>query len=304
MNYIEPQQLTDISKLHSLVEHRTKFALDFCELNVFETHQKAADFHLAFDGFTITSMLRGKKIMKLEGMDAFDYLPGESVLSPARKSMHIDFPEAEIGKPTQCTALVIDNHYLQNHLQTINEGLKQDKIASEEWSVNFNELILKNNWQMAKVTNKLLHAFSHQEPFLEYQVDTLLRELVLGMLKQQNLTTHRKDKGYSKTNPFADVFQYIRSRLQQKIMVDDLCRIACMSKSNFYRMFVETYGISPVQLINEERINYAKQLLLDDTISIKEVGFASGFSDPNYFTRIFKKTTGMSPGEFRNIEMQ
>lgn len=301
MYTIQPQALTSLDKLHSLVEHRNKFSLDFCEMNVFETHQKANDFKLSFEGFTITSMLRGKKVMKLEGMDAFDYLPGESVLAPAQSTMFIDFPEAELEKPTQCTALVIDNSYLNQNLQRINESLHKDQTLVSEWKVDLAELILRNNAQMAQLTSKLLFAFNQKEPLLDFQVDILLRELILSMLREQNLTVLRREKGYSKDNPFEEVFRFIRQHLQDKILIDDLCKVACMSKSTFYRTFVETYAISPVQLINEERIKFAKELLIQPEVSVKEAGYAAGFNDPNYFCRLFKKIEGMAPGSYRKI---
>jgi AraC-like DNA-binding protein len=215
--------------------------------------------------------------------------------------MFIDFPEAELEKPTQCTALVIDNAYLNQNLQRINESLHKDQTLVSEWKVDLAELILRNNAQMAQLTSKLLFAFNQKEPLLDFQVDILLRELILSMLREQNLTVLRREKGYSKDNPFEEVFRFIRQHLQDKILIDDLCKVACMSKSTFYRTFVETYAISPVQLINEERIKFAKELLIQPEVSVKEAGYAAGFNDPNYFCRLFKKIEGMAPGSYRKI---
>ncbi len=73
-----------------------------------------------------------------------------------------------------------------------------------------------------------------------------------------------------------------------------------MSKSTFYRAFTDEYGITPVQLILEERLKFAKSLLnKHNEISIKEVAYAAGFNDPNYFARVFRKVEGATPSEFR-----
>lgn len=298
MEYIVPYKLTEVNRLHSLVEHRSKFNLDFCELNVFETRQQATDFNLKFDGFTITSMLRGKKIMHLEGFEDFEYVPGETVLAPAETLMRIDFPEAEMQRPTQCTALVLDTHYLNQQLERINST---GSINGKEWKINPKELIIKNNKALASTSTRILEVLTSNDPFKEYQADLMLRELVLTTLKVQNLNLLQKDyHSNGNRSPFEAVLTFITNHITSDIRVDELCRIACMSKSSFYRAFTEEYGISPAQLILDERIKFAKTLLKENyNLTIKEAAYASGFNDPNYFTRAFRKAEGITPTEFR-----
>lgn len=302
MEYITPYRLTQLDKLQNLVEHRSKFSLDFCELNVFETRQKAEDFHLKFDGITITSMLRGKKIMHLEGIEDFEYVPGETVIAPADTLMRIDFPEAELQKPTQCTALVLDQSYLRKQLDLINEKSGNNRLHGvQSWNLNFSDAILKNNRNLASVSNQLLRVFTQDEPFKDYQVDLLLRELVLSLLKLQNYNYLKKDsRENSNKSAFHAVLNHIEGRITTEIRIDELCKVAGMSKSSFYRAFTEEYGITPVQLILEERLKFAKRLLNDENLSVKEVAYASGFNDPNYFSRMFRKLEGYSPSEYKN----
>ncbi|MBI1183115.1 helix-turn-helix domain-containing protein [bacterium] len=301
LNLINPYKLTDIGSLTSLVEHRTKFSLDFCELNLFETRQEAHDFKLKFDGFTITSMLRGKKIMKLNGFDDFEYIPGQTVLAPRNTLMRIDFPEAREKKPTQCTALVIDNRYLTEKLNLINATSKTCE-ERKEWSLDIHELILKNNTELARISNRLLRIFTSNDPFKEYQVDLVLREMVLCTLRLQNLNLIKKDSQLnSNKSAFHSVINYIKDRITDDIKIEELCRVACMSKSSFYRAFADEYGITPVQLILEERLHFAKELMRHHSdISIKEVAYASGFNDPNYFSRMFRKSEGKTPKAFKD----
>lgn len=301
MEKIQPISLTPEHKLHSLVEHRSKFNLDFCELNVFETHQKAEDFHLKFDNFTITSMLRGKKVMHIDTLGDFDYVPGETVLAPASTPMRIDFPEAEFKNPTQCTALVIDDHYLQTQLNRLNEERLEESNSFGNWELNIHELILKNNRELADVSSRLLTVFTSKDPFKSYRADLILRELVAVMLKIQNLQHLRKESVHNTTEtPFNAVMSYISRQISSEIRIEDLCRIAGMSKSSFYRSFTTEYGVTPIQLILEERLKYAKYLLrYHHEVSIKEVAYASGFNDPNYFSRAFRKMEGMTASEYR-----
>jgi len=76
-----------------------------------------------------------------------------------------------------------------------------------------------------------------------------------------------------------------------------------MSKSTFYRAFVDQLGVSTYQLIINERLKIAKNLLLEERLSIKETAYASGFSSPNYFIRLFKKHEGITPKQFVNSKL-
>lgn len=71
-------------------------------------------------------------------------------------------------------------------------------------------------------------------------------------------------------------------------------------KGYFRKIFKEFTGTSPVNYLQEMRINYAISLMnqYDKSRSIKDVAASSGFKDPLYFSRIFKKLEGMSPKEY------
>lgn len=72
------------------------------------------------------------------------------------------------------------------------------------------------------------------------------------------------------------------------------------SRGYFRKMFKEHYGQSPVSYFNQMRIDHAKNQIAQygGTRSIKDIALASGFEDPLYFSRIFKKYQGMSPTEY------
>src|SRR6218665_600031 len=140
---------TDLSKLKTDIEHRSTFTLNKCELSIFETHKKAENVKLSFGGFTITSMLRGKKIIHDSNNASFDYLPGETLMLPSTAEMVIDFPEANYTNPSQCTALVIDNDYLERQMEYINEMFPRDDEFDAAWELNPKQFFLQNDDNIA-----------------------------------------------------------------------------------------------------------------------------------------------------------
>ena len=82
-----------------------------------------------------------------------------------------------------------------------------------------------------------------------------------------------------------------------------LTREACMSSPSLYRMFKREIGVSPIEFILTEKVNFAKKLLQNPAIQINEVCYESGFEDCNYFIRIFKKMEGVTPKQYQHLMM-
>ena len=70
-------------RLETLVENQISYTLSSAEMHVFETHQEAEKVLLKFHEPVLASMLEGKKVMHLDKMTSFDFLPGESLILPS-----------------------------------------------------------------------------------------------------------------------------------------------------------------------------------------------------------------------------
>lgn len=74
------------------------------------------------------------------------------------------------------------------------------------------------------------------------------------------------------------------------------------SYSHLCREFHSKYGIPPLKYVHALQISRAKALLSDTDLSISEISYRVGFNDSNYFTQLFKKTTGLTPSLFRRTK--
>ena len=94
--------------------------------------------------------------------------------------------------------------------------------------------------------------------------------------------------------------KYIREHYMSEISLDDVSKEVNVSPYYFSKLFKEEVGENFIDYLTSVRIDRAKNALRDPALSVREVGAMSGYSDPNYFSRIFKKQTGMTPREYRD----
>ncbi len=82
-----------------------------------------------------------------------------------------------------------------------------------------------------------------------------------------------------------------------------LCREIGLSHSQLHRKLTALTGLSANRFIRAIRLKQAKELLRDERLSITAVAFDTGFSDPDYFGRVFRKAYGLTPSEYRSREV-
>jgi len=90
----------------------------------------------------------------------------------------------------------------------------------------------------------------------------------------------------------------IEERFGQELTLDDISKELCVSPQYFSRLYKDETGINFIEQLTNVRIKNAKKLLEQGKHTIKEICFMSGYSDPNYFSRLFKKHQGVSPSVY------
>ncbi|MGM9825204.1 MAG: helix-turn-helix domain-containing protein [Paludibacteraceae bacterium] len=85
-----------------------------------------------------------------------------------------------------------------------------------------------------------------------------------------------------------------------EMTIDDLANVTHMSRSSLNRKMHELFNLSAKDFVQTARIKHACELLRATDMAAKEVAYACGFSDPRYFSKSFKASTGSTPTEYRN----
>jgi AraC-like DNA-binding protein len=96
----------------------------------------------------------------------------------------------------------------------------------------------------------------------------------------------------------ARVYQYVEKHFLDKINTERIAEEISLTVPAFCRYIKKTTLLTYTDFVNQYRINYSKQLLLQDK-SITSCCYESGFENLSYFNRVFKKQEGISPSEFK-----
>lgn len=97
------------------------------------------------------------------------------------------------------------------------------------------------------------------------------------------------------------VMQFVEENISNsEAGVGDMASAAAVSRSGLQRKLKQAMGITPQDLLREARIKRACQLLRETNKTVAEVAYSCGFTDPKYFSRSFKQSTGQSPTEYKN----
>lgn len=120
---------------------------------------------------------------------------------------------------------------------------------------------------------------------------------ILNIIKEFYIQSKKKVEVFDIR--FSPVIQYMKDNLNQNITIESLASIVHMQPTYFIRRFRQIYDLSPMAYLKALRINKAVELLLTTNTDVDEIGAMLGIYDVSYFSRWFKKSCGLPPGEYR-----
>ena len=120
-----------------------------------------------------------------------------------------------------------------------------------------------------------------------------------GIALSEGRFSDRLVEGRRHTEQLKRVIGFIESNYREEITLADLAAAAGWSAKYLCRMFSQITGKSPVEYLNEYRVEQACALLSETDSQILDVAYSCGFNDQSYFIKTFKKYKGTTPGRYR-----
>lgn len=96
-----------------------------------------------------------------------------------------------------------------------------------------------------------------------------------------------------------DIRTYIGKNYQNDISMQSAAQVMGYSEAYFCTLFKQCFHVNFSAYLNQYRIDKAKVMMADSRINIKDISIACGYTDSNYFARVFKRITGQTPSDYR-----
>ena len=97
------------------------------------------------------------------------------------------------------------------------------------------------------------------------------------------------------------VLDYLEDHLNATLKLADLADVACMSTSQFHRLFKKEIGVTPFKFLEELKINTAYQKILKEQRSVQDIALQLGYNDYETFSRAFKRYFNLSPDDMKSV---
>jgi transcriptional regulator GlxA family with amidase domain len=98
-----------------------------------------------------------------------------------------------------------------------------------------------------------------------------------------------------------DTISYIQLNLKEELTIASLAKRVNQNQDYFSRQFLQYTGERPLHYIHQKRIERAQYLIATTNMPYAEIATETGFETLPYFSRIFKKITGITPGKYREL---
>lgn len=155
---------------------------------------------------------------------------------------------------------------------------------------------------LAYMQGGMMYRFRARDGYWESLISFQTYDELTGWFvkKMEDASSHIAMKQQEKTNSVVEkAKEYIVEHFSKDLSLEEMAKELGISPYYLSKLFKESEGVNYIDYLTGLRIKYAKEQLNNSDKSIKEICHESGYGDPNYFSRIFKKWTGVTPTEYR-----
>lgn len=150
-----------------------------------------------------------------------------------------------------------------------------------------------NSYDTSAQTSSYVQRYLDMDLWEKMELRGAMLMIMSHFIRQAHARVWTKDERMKR------VLEYIHTHIGEAINAEQLASVGCVTKSYFIKLFKREFGFSPVQYINKKKIERAQLLLFTTDKTVKEIAYIMGFSDQNYFIRLFRQLTEITPQEYR-----
>jgi len=164
----------------------------------------------------------------------------------------------------------------------------------------FDEDMLIRPFNFSKFLNKcesLFKFWQSGEPSAQLRCMSVLYELIADIMENNLIDAI----GYEQYSTILPAIHFIDNNFGSNIDIKSLAKLCIMSETNFRRLFTKVCSKSPIQYLLDVRVSRARELLKQSNKTVEEIAHLTGFKDVEHFCRTYKKRTGITPTQERQI---
>ncbi len=283
----------------------SSFPLNVCRVNRNEeiTHEyDLTEIEHTHDFVELVFIVRGKGVQVIEAQE-YEVSTGDIfVLQGNQKHYFKNASKLEIINVMFSTKF--GQGFISNEIKQL-EGyralfLLESRFRAEHHFKNKLHLDRRRLLDLEYLLNNMISELSNKRNGYQIILTNKLQEIIVLLSRDYSSLDATEAQALIR---ISKVLDHLEHTYQEKLYLDSLADIACMSTRNFQRVFRKAVGASPTQYIMQIRLKESQRLLLKTNQSIADIAEITGFNDANYFIKCFKNYYKSTPLKYR-IESQ
>ena len=255
--------------------------------------------------FSLCLLKKGTAVLEIDGTRCYVSAPALLCLNPERDTNILK------SNNLQIKAVFFSPDF-------INRNLSVERITADDYKINC-KLFDFPSFDLFYQTDEFYHCVIPFEMEVLSKMDVLFDSIIEQLSAQpDNMWSCRARMAVIRVFDYAAslyesafgvnqesdtlvdcILTFIESNIEKQFTIDWLCREYSTNRTTLMSYFKRVTGKTIKEFITDKRIDLSKQFLAFTNISIEELAEKCGFSSQSYFTRIFKKKTGLPPVQFR-----
>lgn len=177
----------------------------------------------------------------------------------------------------------------------VNDGIKYTKHLIDAYHLE--DVIYVKNFNQPEIFERFFERIRKKDENTLTDLELILHELFASIAKfiAKNQNSEQSDA--------IILHNWLHQNIGRKITMEDCCNFLGYKKSHVMEIFKNHYGQTPISYYKELKIKRAAELLKNPEYTISEIAEALGFSSPYHFSSVFKKSTGLSPSDYKKTQI-